>query len=43
MGVRHRTHPVAGVQFHPESILTQAGKALLGNFLQAPVPERRAG
>jgi anthranilate synthase/aminodeoxychorismate synthase-like glutamine amidotransferase len=36
MGVRHRAHPVAGVQFHPESILTQAGKALLQNFLDAP-------
>jgi anthranilate synthase/aminodeoxychorismate synthase-like glutamine amidotransferase len=35
MGVRHRTHPVEGVQFHPESILTRAGKALLGNFLRA--------
>jgi para-aminobenzoate synthetase component II len=35
MGVRHRMHPVEGVQFHPESILTQAGKALLGNFLRA--------
>jgi anthranilate synthase/aminodeoxychorismate synthase-like glutamine amidotransferase len=33
MGVRHRTHPVEGVQFHPESILTQAGKDLLANFL----------
>jgi anthranilate synthase/aminodeoxychorismate synthase-like glutamine amidotransferase len=33
MGVRHRTHPVEGVQFHPESILTQAGKELLANFL----------
>jgi anthranilate synthase/aminodeoxychorismate synthase-like glutamine amidotransferase len=40
MGVRHRTHPVAGVQFHPESILTQAGKALLKNFLQMPVREQ---
>jgi len=38
MGVRHRTHPVEGVQFHPESILTQAGKALLRNFLARPVP-----
>ena len=34
MGVRHRTHPVEGVQFHPESILTRAGKALLANFLR---------
>jgi len=33
MGVRHRSHPVEGVQFHPESILTQAGKSLLANFL----------
>jgi para-aminobenzoate synthetase component II len=33
MGVRHNTHPVEGVQFHPESILTQSGKALLANFL----------
>jgi anthranilate synthase component II len=34
MGVRHRTLPVEGVQFHPESILTQHGHALLGNFLK---------
>lgn len=33
MGVRHRAHPVEGVQFHPESILTQPGKDLLANFL----------
>jgi anthranilate synthase/aminodeoxychorismate synthase-like glutamine amidotransferase len=33
MGVRHRTHPVEGVQFHPESILTGEGKRLLKNFL----------
>ncbi len=33
MGIRHRTLPIWGVQFHPESILTTAGKSLLGNFL----------
>jgi para-aminobenzoate synthetase component 2 len=33
MAVRHRTLPVEGVQFHPESILTPSGKALLANFL----------
>jgi anthranilate synthase/aminodeoxychorismate synthase-like glutamine amidotransferase len=43
MGVRHRTHPVEGVQFHPESILTQAGKALLRNFLAQPVPAAGPG
>ena len=34
MGVQHVDHPVHGVQFHPESILTQHGKALLQNFLE---------
>ena len=34
MGVRHRQHKLEGVQFHPESILTGAGKDLLRNFLR---------
>jgi len=33
MGVRHRELPIEGVQFHPESILTQSGRDLLRNFL----------
>ena len=35
MGVRHEEHPVEGVQFHPESIMTEHGKELLGNFLRS--------
>ena len=34
MGVRHKTHPVEGIQFHPESIMTKVGKTILGNFLE---------
>ena len=35
MGVRHREHPVEGIQFHPESILTEDGMAMLGNWLRS--------
>lgn len=35
MGIRHRTLPLEGVQFHPESVLSEQGHALLANFLRA--------
>ena len=41
MGVAHREYPVFGVQFHPESILTEAGYDLLRNFLQLTPNQRR--
>jgi anthranilate/para-aminobenzoate synthase component II len=41
MGVRHRSHPVEGFQFHPESILTDDGAALVSGFLTG-IRERQA-
>ena len=38
MGLRHKEHPVEGVQFHPESIMTAVGKDLLKNFLEMVGP-----
>jgi anthranilate synthase/aminodeoxychorismate synthase-like glutamine amidotransferase len=41
MGLRHCEHPTEGIQFHPESVLTPAGKRLLANFVR--LTETRAG
>ena len=42
MGLQHKSHPVHGVQFHPESIASEHGHALLANFLElAGIPPRR--
>ncbi len=35
MGIRHKSHPIEGIQYHPESFATEGGKALLQNFLLA--------
>jgi anthranilate synthase component 2 len=40
-GLEHRELPIFGVQFHPESIATEYGHALLGNFLGIAVNSRR--
>jgi anthranilate synthase/aminodeoxychorismate synthase-like glutamine amidotransferase len=42
MAVRHREFPVHGVQFHPESILTEHGKDLLANFLKSEVRSQKS-
>jgi len=40
MGVRHRSHPTEGIQFHPESIMTPVGKRLLRNFLNSTMDDQ---
>ena len=39
MGMRHREHPVEGIQFHPESILTDEGMSMLANWLRSVRPD----
>ncbi len=41
MGVRHKSYPVHGVQFHPESIASEHGHQLLANFLDLARVDRR--
>jgi len=38
MAIEHRTYPLFGVQFHPESVLTPEGKLILKNFLEVKMP-----
>ena len=43
MGVRHKEHPIEGIQFHPESIMTRVGKDILRNFLDVPAAKPASG
>ena len=40
MALRHRTHPLYGIQFHPESVMTRAGPTLIGNWLSIALDEQ---